>query len=64
MGKTRRYDNGGVKRPKGSRKKARKTFREFKEEEPFDIAYKNLDHGEEAFYKDFEDDYDADRYYK
>jgi len=64
MGKTHRYDNHGEKRPKGSKKKRDKTFREFTEEEPFDIAYKNLDHIEDDFYKDFEDDYDADRYYK
>ena len=61
MGKTRRYDNGGVKRPKGSKKKRRKVFREFKEEEPFDIAYKNLDHIEDEFYNNFEENTDADR---
>jgi len=64
MGKTRRYDNGGVKRPKGNKKKKRKTFREFQEEEPFDIAYKKLDHTEDEFYNEMEDADDADRYYK
>jgi len=64
MGKTRRYDHGGEKRLKGSKRKRRKTFREFQEEEPFDVAYKNLDHVEDEFYNELEDDNDADRYYK
>tara|TARA_Y100001951_G_C11029501_1_gene124170 strand:+ start:156 stop:350 length:195 start_codon:yes stop_codon:yes gene_type:complete len=64
MGKTRRHDNGGVKRLKGSKRKRRKAFHEFQEEEPTEVAYKNLDHVEEAFYKDFEDDDGTDQYYK
>ena len=69
MGKTRRYDNGGVRKPKFKRHKKKKTFTET--QEGSDLDYKNLVKAEKKFYEDNpwndifeEDNYDADRYYK
>tara|TARA_R100000687_G_C6304310_1_gene97406 strand:+ start:177 stop:392 length:216 start_codon:yes stop_codon:yes gene_type:complete len=71
MGKTRRYDNGGVRKPKFKRRKHKATSIDSYEENSLNCDHKNLAQAEEKFYEDHpwddifsEDDYESDRHYK